>query len=454
MTDWQTIERDALAYEARWGDQETDTSNAKIELIDATPDVLNSLDLAALATVTPSNKRFAIERLAPLAEVTLFTGPGSAGKSLLAQQLATAAAAGLPCLGLSVVAGPSIYLTCEDDADQLHWRQAHICRAMGVDMASLAGSLHLISLRGALDNDLGAFAPDGSMRPSKAYNRLVATIKAAGAKLAFLDNVAHLFTGNENDRGNVTRFVNLLNRLAGETGAAIILLGHPNKNGDSYSGSTAWLNAVRSQFTIDRERDDEGGVIDPDARAVTVGKANYAQTGDAIRFRWHDWAFVRDDDLPKDTRDEIAEVVKANGENAAFLRCLDAATKAKRAVSHNPGVNYAPAVFAKMPEGRGYKPGQFAKAFERLLSTGQIVLDAQLWQRENRAWKYGIKRAEICTDPPAPTPRTEPHRPYPESGGIACTDLHAPTPLISKDITGAACGAAAPDPDDLEWGDR
>jgi RecA-family ATPase len=49
--------------------------------------------------------------------------------------------------------------------------------------------------------------------------------------------VAHLFAGNENDRGEVTRFINALNRLAGETGAAVLLLGHPNKAGDSYSGS-------------------------------------------------------------------------------------------------------------------------------------------------------------------------------------------------------------------------
>jgi RecA-family ATPase len=62
----------------------------------------------------------------------------------------------------------------------------------------------------------------------------------------FLDNLSHLFTGNENDRGDVTRFLNLLNRLAGETGVAIVLLGHTpkafnqgNTRGNGHSGSTA-----------------------------------------------------------------------------------------------------------------------------------------------------------------------------------------------------------------------
>ena len=31
-------------------------------------------------------------------------------------------------------------------------------------------------------------------------------VAKAGARLVFLDNVAHLFAGNENDRGDVTRF--------------------------------------------------------------------------------------------------------------------------------------------------------------------------------------------------------------------------------------------------------
>jgi hypothetical protein len=228
-------------------------------------ELLQSLDLAALATIKPQAKHFAIERLAPLAEVTLFTGPGSAGKSLLGQQLATCAAAGLSCLGLAVIPGPAIYLICEDGADQLHWRQAHICDVLGVPMASLAGKLHLMSLCGELDNALTIDAPErGKAVPSPTYTRLVQTIEASGAKLVILDNVGHLFIGNENDRGDVTRFVNLLNRLAGTTGAAILLLGHPPKPGrpndvaHDYSGSTAWLNAVRSQFKIDHERDGEG----------------------------------------------------------------------------------------------------------------------------------------------------------------------------------------------------
>ncbi|RVU03814.1 hypothetical protein EOE18_14680 [Novosphingobium umbonatum] len=190
---------------------------------------IEPLDLAALASVEPRPKAFIIPSLAPAGEVTLFTGPGSAGKSLWAQQVATALAANVPTLGLSMKQAPAIYLTCEDDAEQLHWRQAHICKALGVSMADLDGRLHLASLRGRLDNTLGSVGKEGRFTLSRSYGRLKAFIRQTGAKLVALDNLAHLFAGNENDRTEVTQFANALNRLAGESGAAILLLGHTNK---------------------------------------------------------------------------------------------------------------------------------------------------------------------------------------------------------------------------------
>jgi RecA-family ATPase len=455
---WSALEAEAAEFEAsRSGAPHTDygADAPGAGRDEDEPRLLPTLDLAALAKVRAKAVEFAIERIAPMGEVTFFTGPGSGGKSLLGQQLCTVSAAAIgtlgevsSCLGLAVRAGPAIYATCEDTGEHLHFRQERLCEALGVDMVSLAGKLHLVSLRGELDNELEASDEKGNYAPSPAYHRLAATIKATGAKIAVLDNVAHLFAGNENDRHDVTRFINLLNRLARDTGAAIILIGHPNKSGDTYSGSTAWLNAVRSQVWIDTPRDADGSVLDHDARLLTIGKANYAPKGDGIAFRWHQWAFVRDDDLPADTRAEISEIIKANGENAAFKRCLASATENRRAVSHNPGVNYYGAVFPAMPEAKGATRKAFERAFERLLHLGEIELDKALWKRENRPWKYGIKAAEKCTDPPAPTPCTESHRPLAVSPGNACTDPHAPTPLYTTYITGAGPDGPPPDKED------
>lgn len=348
---------------------------------------IEMLDWQALAKVKPKPKPFVIPMLAPAGEVTLFTGPGSAGKSLLAQQLATALAAGVPTLHLDMGQAPAIYLTCEDDAEQLHWRQAHICSALQVPMASLTGKLEVASLRGALDNALGTDGLNGEFVLSPSYHRLAAMVRRSGAKLVALDNVAHLFTGNENDRGEVTRFVNALNRLAGESGAAIVLLGHPNKSGDDYSGSTAWLNAVRSHITIEHD-------LQTDMRTVKVRKANYTRMGDQLRFAWADWAFAHEDDLPPDTARMLANTAKAHAGNDAFKRCLALCTERNRNVSHNPGSNYAPQIFAAMPEAKGVKKADFEAAMERLLTLGAIELDAELWRGPDRKPRRGIRLVE------------------------------------------------------------
>lgn len=406
------------------------------------PDLLPTLDLAALSLVRAQPKQFAIERLAPLGEVTLFTGAGSAGKSLLAQQLATAAAAGTTCLRIGVAPTPAIYATCEDDPEQLHWRQQHICEAMRVPMADLSGRLHLISLRGALDNELGRFAHDGTMTLAPAYHRLVATIRATGSNLVFLDNVAHLFTGNENDRGQVTRFLNLLNRLASETGAAIVLLGHPpkpSKPGEKThqtSGSTAWVNGVRSQFYIEHD-------LTTDIRTLFVGKANYAQKGDSARFVWQDWAFVHEDDLPQDVREQMAETIQAIGDNKLFLTCLAERNKQRRQVSEKPTAqNFAPKIFEGMPEAKGLTRQRLNSAMDRLFRINAIERTL-LWRQDGKDI-FGL--GEVSPDGTANPGNLAGNLPETYAGNLRKpAENDRKHPPYTYGISGAATGSATPD---------
>lgn len=384
----------------------------------------------------------------PHRQATYLTGPGSAGKSLLGQQLCTSTALGLPFMGKDTRQAVSLYLTCEDDPDELHRRQDAICAAMGVPLSALAGKLYLASLTGATGNALVTFALDGTPVIAESYHALAQTARTMRAGFVTLDNVAHLFGGNENIRHHVAVFVGMLNNLAAEIDGSVLFLGHPNKAGQDFSGSTAWENQVRSRLFMEVPKDKEGNTLDPDARVLVRGKANYARNDERLEFRWHKWAFVRDEDLPPDIRAELSEVIKANAENEAFMRCLAVATASKRAVSHNHGVNYAPAVFAKMTEGKRLSRAAYERAFERLLHLGQIELDARLWQGENRHWKQGIRAVEKCANPPAPTPCADQRQPLGQVIENTCADLRAPTPFISKDITGAAEGHGAPETGD------
>jgi RecA-family ATPase len=403
-------------------------------------DCLPIFDMTKLDGPEPDPVTFALDKFIPETEVTLFTGEGGVGKSLCAQQLATCMAAKLPFLGLSTsIRGDDgvLYVTAEEGADELERRQRAINRMLGLQRLDIDDLLHLSSLRGKEGNELCTFDAEGKIQPTPAFRKLSHTICRGGIGTVILDNVAHLFGGNENDRRQVTAFVNLLYKLVRIYHCTIVLIGHPNKSGDSYSGSTAWLNAVRSQIFLERIEDENGHEPDPNRRVIVNPKANYAPSQQRLTFRWHEGAFWLDDELPEDTRKVYADIAKANSENDAFRRCLAATNKHERAVSHNPGVNYYATIFPKMPEGKGFRKDAFERAFERLLHLGEIEVDAKLWKRENRTWKFGIRPVdnadEKCTDPPHQPPAQTPSQTIEN----ACTDPHAPTPIYTTYINRA-----------------
>ncbi len=370
------------------------------------PRPLRSLDLDALASRKARPRGFTIEHFVPDRELTLFTGSGGVGKSLFGQQMATASAAGLGSnLGLRVADCPALYLTCEDCPEELHYRQDAICKALDVPMASLAGKLHLVSLRGELDNELATFERDATMQVGPGYERLRAKIDATRAGLAFVDNVAHLFVGDENNRAQVTQFVNLLNRLAGQTGAAIVLLGHPPKSGATFSGSTAWVNAVRSQFCIDWVTEGKNKVVtDRNARVIRSEKANYARTGKRNRFRWYNGAFVRDEELPRADADRLL----AETGDETFLACLRARNEQGdgRQVGPSPGPNYAPSQFEGMPEAKGMKRADLKKAMERLFAAKKI--ESHTYRNTSKGRDVTVLR-EVDTEAPNEAPELAPN---------------------------------------------
>lgn len=351
------------------------------------------IDPATLAGLPLPPREWALDAWIPKGTTTLFTGAAGVGKSLMAQQLASCIAAGLPFIGIPTEQGRSLYLTCEDDAAELHRRQAAICEAVGVPLDAFGDRLRLASLIDA-DASLATFDRDNRLHPTQALARLRATIQATGATFAVLDNVAHLFAGNEIVKAHVAAFVGMLNRLASELRITILLIGHPNKAGAEFSGNVAWEAQVRARLFLDRIADDQGRIADPDARRLSRGKSNYAAQGETVEFRWHRWAFVGDADLDAAERAQVAARLVERADDEAFLACLDAATANRENVSHRPGSNYAPKIFAAMAEGKGRRPTAFERAMRRLVAAGEIAFDEELWPGSNRHPKRGIARAK------------------------------------------------------------
>ncbi len=337
-------------------------------------DLIDLIDPSEWEDCETPTREWLLDGWIPARQMTFLTGPGAAGKSLMTQQLATCVAMGRPFLGVPVVGCRALYITCEDDLDELHRRQKSICTALNMSLPYLSDRLFLASLMGALGSELATFDQDGRMHTTESWKRLLTTVKARKIGFVVLDNVAHLFTGNENIRNQVAAFCGLLNRLASETECAVLLIGHPNKAGDDYSGSTAWNNQVRSRLFLKIPHEEGQEPEDWDARELTNGKANYSANGKQIAFRWHNMAFVTDADLPGDEFDRQVAETQDRADEKRFLACLKAAAETGRTVSDKPGANYAPHIFAPMKEARKMGKTRLRNAMQRLFDARQIEI--------------------------------------------------------------------------------
>lgn len=348
--------------------------------------------MSDLAGTEPPRRKWIVEGWLPSGAATLLAGGGGVGKSLMTQQWLTAISLGLDWLGMKTAAAvPTMFVNCEDEIDEIHRRNNDIARALGFNVATFQ-DFHALSRAGELGNELGTFDQERKMRLSAFFYQIERDALALGVKAIGLDNVAHLFTGNENVRGEVTQFMNACTRLAIAIDGAVIVLGHPAKvEGSTYSGSTSWENAVRSRLFLQRPEVDEGQEQDPNERVLSREKSNYAAKDERVTMVWHHGAFVSRDMIPE----TATPAYEAAGKfNALFLQCLDECNKQRRAVSHSPySRTFAPKVFAKMPAGQRARVADFEAAMERLLAAGKIAAEQELWLNPaNRHPVIGLAR--------------------------------------------------------------
>ena len=332
--------------------------------------VLPWITADTLAARNPKPRAWHVEGLLPGRTVTLLGGDGGTGKSLLALQLAAATAAARPWLGLPVTAGRAVYVSAEDDSEELHRRLADITQAEGIAFDDLE-RLTLRSLAGE-DALLAHAQRNGTLTPTPLFRDLDQRLGDEAPALLVLDTLADLFPGDENNRAQARQFVGMLRGLAIRHDCTVLMLAHPSlsglNSGTGTSGSTAWNNSVRSRLYLDRVRDDGYGA-DPDARTLTTKKANYGRTGGEIALRWQAGVFVAQE--AETGLDRMAATAKAE---RVFLRLLRQFLDQGRRVNSKGGPNYAPKVFSGHPDCEGISKRAFGLAMERLLSGGKITI--------------------------------------------------------------------------------
>jgi RecA-family ATPase len=291
----------------------------------------------------------------------------------------------------------------------------------------------LSTLAGYVAAQLGDFDEGGTFKPGPMYHGIAARAKSINAGLIVLDNIAHLFPGNEIVRRQVVGFLAAVDMLALECDASVLLLGHPAKAvGSEYSGNLGWSAHVRQRWFIGWGDPETG---DTDTRILKKAKANLGKKGEEVTFRWHEWAFVRDEDLGEDVAREYAEIAKHNRDNELFLTCLRERNRQRRPVSEaKASRTYAPKEFALMPEAKGLTLHGLEAAMDRLFRVGAI--ERGFLFREDGKDKSGLREgsADLSDEPadlPADLPRT-PDDDVRSVEALTSDDLPARTPIIDR----------------------
>ena len=260
----------------------------------------NPLDFAELAQRAPEKPQFILRDWLPAGYATLLAGHGGVGKSAIGLLLAVCIALGILFFGIETGRRRVLYLSCEDREQVLHWRLAHICNWLGIDLAGLAGELDMLDLVGH-DTVLWQLDPRTGYTVTPAFNALAERMKVRQTQVLVVDGVSDAFGGNENARTEVKRFVNALLALIPLDGA-LLLLGHVAKpaattgaTSEGYSGSTQWHNAVRARWYLYPETE-----TDEDKRPGTrtgkllleLQKSNLGRIDQSLTFQWDDDAHL------------------------------------------------------------------------------------------------------------------------------------------------------------------
>jgi RecA-family ATPase len=317
---------------------------------------LTFINIVRWSGVEPRGRRWAVLNRIPAANVTLLTGEGGVGKTLLMQQLSVATVIGRDWIGSMPEPGPVIFITAEDDEDELHFRYHKIAQHYdGVDFTQLT-DLHLKSLAGR-DAVMAAVNNKGIVEPTELFMQLKRSALEIRPRWIGIDTAADVFIVDERSRSEVRQCISLLRGLALEVDTAVILLAHPSlsgiHSGSGLSGSTAWNNSVRSRLYLkslkkkDAEDEDEDDDDSP-VRILETMKANYSAIAEPVRLIWKDGLLLNE------ATPTPMQRMSLDGEaQAIFLALLTRYNNQDMTVSANSTArNFAPAIFANMPEAK------------------------------------------------------------------------------------------------------
>lgn len=311
---------------------------------------------------------------------TLLSGRGSIGKSLLAQQLGTALATGTPFIGAAAQPLRVLGWFCEDEHDELWRRQERICAAMGLPLGGMGN--FTIDARYGLRNEL--FVVEyGRGLWTGVMAELAQQIEETQADVLILDNIGHIYGGDENNRHLVTMFTNGISGLVTHRKFSTILLGHPAKSqGSEYSGSTAWENSVRMRWymadKLPDEQGENGDDYEPDTntRYLSKRKSNYTAL-DYIKFGYdtQKQVLVPDNTVTEAQDTPTAMSLRRQRAESVLLSAIKALAERGEYGTNSPSRTFLPTVICQFKLNEECTRKELTDAMRNLIMAGKIKRD-------------------------------------------------------------------------------
>lgn len=208
--------------------------------------------------------------------VTSFTGHGGAGKSTESLVMAAHVACSEQYRSFPTHAGRALIVSLEDPEHVVWLRLYRIAETCGLDIELIRQNVTVVAV------DVGALIASGQDTVLATERNVggIAELKftpvfdevrelARNHDLTVIDNSSDAYGANENSRPLVRAFIRgLQHHVAVPNNAGVLLLGHVDKvaarktaAANSYSGSTAWHNSVRSRLVLTQAEDGSDAVL-------------------------------------------------------------------------------------------------------------------------------------------------------------------------------------------------
>ena len=232
--------------------------------------VIEILDPPQLVSAAPPlltgklpTRQWLIKDWLPANCVSMFTGEGGVGKSFAVLQIACGLVSGVkdcyfdathePISNTELPAINVIYAAWEDELEEVSRRIRRIKgQLQWPDFDKIERGFSFVDLK-KLGPIWGPEQGDHvSTRGGLLHSgqELLRICEEKPARLLVLDPGAGAFGGNENDRAAVREFTGYMSGWGVENKCATLIIAHPPKSGETYSGSTDWLGSVRSLWNL------------------------------------------------------------------------------------------------------------------------------------------------------------------------------------------------------------